>query len=112
MGAITELLSSTDVVTTYHAFSDVFALDKAPDADPETPPGVGPRVAPLIGWLKWGGLVAGVIGLIVCAIMMIMGRRSRNQTAIEGAVGIPWVLAGLTIIAFSATLVNGVFFER
>ncbi len=108
MGAIGHLMSSPDVLMAFSAASDILAIE-LPDDPPKIPPAVGAKVTPLLQWLKWGGLIAGVIGLIVCAVMMIMGRRGRNQTAIEGAVGIPWVLAGITIIAFSATLVEQVF---
>jgi hypothetical protein len=85
----------------------VFAYE-LPNQDVKAPPFMG-NVTMLVGWLKWGALIAGVIGLIVCAVMMMIGRRGRSQTAVEGASGIPWVLAGLTLVAFSTALVNQFF---
>jgi len=79
-----------------------------PNPAPVAPPGLGEAVNTLLGWLKWGGLVAGVAGLLVCAIMMMIGRRNRSAVAADGAAGIPWVLGGLTIIAFSAAIVGAV----
>lgn len=79
-----------------------------PNPAPIAPPGLGDAVNTLLGWLKWGGLVAGVAGLIVCAIMMMIGRRNRSAFAADGAAGIPWVLGGLTLVAFSAAIVGAV----
>ncbi|MGQ7298044.1 hypothetical protein [Quadrisphaera sp. KR29] len=79
-----------------------------PDPAPVAPPGLGEAVNTLLGWLKWGGLVAGVAGLLICAIMMMIGRRNRSAVAADGAAGIPWVLGGLTVIAFSAAIVGAV----
>lgn len=79
-----------------------------PDPAPVAPPGLGDAVNTLLGWLKWGGLVAGVAGLLICGIMMMIGRRNRSAVAADGAAGIPWVLGGLTVIAFSAAIVGAV----
>lgn len=83
-------------------------LAAVPNPSPTAPPGIGAAADTLLGWMKWGGLVAGVAGLIICAIMMMIGRRNRSATAADGAAGIPWVLGGLTVIAFSAGLVGAV----
>jgi hypothetical protein len=65
-------------------------------------------VSTLLGWFKWGALVGGVFGLIGCGAMMAIGRRNRHSLAADGATGIPWVLAGLTLIALSSGIA-GVF---
>jgi len=62
----------------------------------------------LLGWLKWSGLVAGVVGLGICAIMMILGRRNRSNMAVDGAAGIPWVLGGLSLLSLASGLVGAV----
>jgi len=62
----------------------------------------------MLGWLKWVGLVSGVVGLGMCAIMMILGRRNRSNMAVDGASGIPWVLGGLSLMTLSAGLVGAV----
>jgi hypothetical protein len=79
-----------------------------PDPAPVAPPGLSGRVNTLLAWWKWGALVAGVFGLIGCGAMMAIGRRNRSNLAADGATGIPWVLAGLTLIALSSGIV-GVF---
>jgi len=79
-----------------------------PNPAPQAPPGMAGPVSTLLGWWKWGALVAGVFGLIACGAMMAIGRRNRSSLAADGASGIPWVLAGLTLIALSSGIV-GVF---
>ncbi|GAA1575837.1 hypothetical protein GCM10009827_117180 [Dactylosporangium maewongense] len=71
-------------------------------------PGLGFLVTQLLGWAKWALLVAGILGMFICAGMMIMGRRNRSSTAVDGATGIPWVLGGLTLGAVAATVVGAV----
>jgi hypothetical protein len=79
-----------------------------PDPAPVAPPGLSGDMSTLLAWWKWGALVAGVFGLIGCGAMMAIGRRNRSSLAADGATGIPWVLAGLTLIALSSGIV-GVF---
>ena len=79
-----------------------------PNPAPQAPPGLSSRINTLLGWWKWGALIAGVFGLVGCGAMMAIGRRNRHGLAADGASGIPWVLAGLTLIALSSGIV-GVF---
>src|SRR5262249_61357429 len=79
-----------------------------PNPAPKAPPGLTGPVNTLLAWWKWGALVAGVFGLIGCGAMMAIGRRNRSNLAADGATGIRWVLAGLTLIALSSGIV-GVF---
>jgi hypothetical protein len=79
-----------------------------PNPAPKPPPGLTGPVNTLLAWWKWGALVAGVFGLVGCGAMMAIGRRNRSNLAADGASGIPWVLAGLTLIALSSGIV-GVF---
>ena len=65
--------------------------------DPVAPPGMGEVANTFLGWGKWALLIAGVFGFFICAGMMIVGRRGRSQTAVDGAAGVPWVLAGLAL---------------
>jgi hypothetical protein len=76
-----------------------------PNPPPVAPPGLARRVNTLLAWWKWGSLIAGVFGLIACGAMMAIGRRNRSNLAADGAAGIPWVLAGLTLIALSSGIV-------
>ena len=79
-----------------------------PNPAPQAPPGLARTVNTLLAWWKWLALIAGVFGLIGCGAMMAIGRRNRHSLAADGATGIPWVLAGLTLIALSSGIV-GVF---
>ena len=79
-----------------------------PNPSPVAPPGLAGPTDMLLGWLKWAGIVAGIVGFGACAIMMIMGRRSRSNMAVDGATGIPWVLAGLSLMSLSSGLVGAV----
>jgi hypothetical protein len=79
-----------------------------PNPRPAAPPGMAGPANQLLSWLKWAGSVAGVVGLGMCAVMMILGRRNRSNMAVDGASGIPWVLAGLSLISLSAGLVGAV----
>jgi hypothetical protein len=79
---------------------------QVPNPPPQAPPGLGTFGNSLIAWMKWSGMVAGVVGLIVCGIMMMVGRRNRSQLAVDGATGVPWVGAGLALIGAAATFVG------
>ncbi|GGM66534.1 hypothetical protein GCM10011608_59760 [Micromonospora sonchi] len=75
---------------------------KAPDPAPSAPPGMDAIAADFLAWGKWILLVAGVLGFMICAGMMIIGRRNRSQTAVDGAAGVPWVFAGLALTSLAA----------
>ncbi|REF00633.1 hypothetical protein [Thermomonospora umbrina] len=80
-----------------------------PDSPPIEPPGLGAPVEMLIGWGKWGVLVCGVAGLLICAGQMAIGRRNRSSMAADGATGIPWVLGGLSLAGVGTGLVGQFF---
>ena len=84
------------------------ALSAAPNPGPVAPPGMAVVADQFLGWLKWVGLVAGVAGLGMCALMMILGRRNRSNMAVDGAAGIPWVLGGLSLMSLAAALTGAV----
>lgn len=79
-----------------------------PDPAPQAPPGLDELAGHLIGWLEWGVLTAGLITLLVCAIMIIVGRRNRGGLAQEGLRGSLWVLGSLALAALAAGLVGSV----
>lgn len=79
-----------------------------PDGDPALPEGVAEFFSQLIGWAKGAVLALGVLGIIACGGMMIIGRRNRSATAVDGAAGIPWVLGGLFLASAAATIVGAV----
>jgi hypothetical protein len=77
-----------------------------PNGSPTPPPGLATLTNTVVGWIKWGVLAAGVIGILICAGMIILGRRNRNQMAIEGMIGGAWVLGGLAMASVAAVLVG------
>ncbi len=80
---------------------------KPPDPDVGDPPGkLGHAVNLVLGLLKWGGLVGAVGAMIAAGAMMAIGRRNRNNAAVEGAMGIPWVFGGIAVILGAASLVG------
>ena len=77
-----------------------------PNPAPIAPPGLAALTSTVIGWVKWGVLAGGVLGILICAGMVILGRRNRNQMAIEGMIGGAWVLGGLAMASVAALLVG------
>jgi hypothetical protein len=86
----------------------MFLAAEVPNPAPVAPPGLDKLAGTLLGWLKWGVLAGGVGGILICSGMIILGRRNRNQMAIEGMIGGAWVLGGLALASAAAVLV-GVF---
>lgn len=78
-----------------------------PDPQPAAPPGkLSDAANTMLSWLKWGGLAGAVGALVVAGIMMAVGRRNRNNMAVEGAMSLPWVVGGVALILASASLVG------
>lgn len=90
------------------AATPAYAQAQAPNPPAEAPPGLDEAANTFLGWMKWGGLVAGVLGLFICGVMMMVGRRNRSTTAVDGATGIPWVLGGLTVMSFASAITGAV----
>ena len=90
----------------------VTQLAQPPDPPPAPPPGLTEITNRLVSWMKWGVVVVGVMGLLICAMMIIIGRRNRSATAYEGLVGSAWVLAGLGLASVAALIVGGSSWAR
>ncbi|MBV9444671.1 MAG: hypothetical protein JO345_02050 [Streptosporangiaceae bacterium] len=107
------IISLPDLARHAHTLADPLPAPATPapgvpNPAPQAPPGLANDVGTLLGWWKWIALTGGVFGLIGCGAMMAIGRRSRSALAADGATGIPWVLAGLTLIVLSSGIV-GIF---
>jgi hypothetical protein len=76
-----------------------------PNPAPVAPPGLTAKADTILAWFKWGVLMGGVAGLLMCAGKMVIGHRNRATFAADGAAGIPWVLGGLSLVAVSAAIV-------
>ena len=87
--------------------SNWLAQVQIPDPPPKSP---GPQLEKATDWMlgvmKWGGLVGAVGALIAAGIMMAIGRRNRNNMAIDAVVGIPWVVGGLALVLGAASVVG------
>lgn len=81
-------------------------LAVVPDPEPIAPPGFADLAGDLLGWMKWGVLAAGVLGLLICSLMLIIGRRNRSATAYEGLIGSAWVVGGLALASVTAVMVG------
>ena len=79
-----------------------------PDPTPSAPPGFTTPVSTILGWIKWGGIISGSVGMSACGLMMILGRRNRSSLAVDGAAGIPHVLLGLMVVS-AGSAIAGVF---
>ena len=88
------------------ASSTVVVAQKPPNPAPAAPPGLAQFGDQIISWLKWGVLFAGVLGILICAVMLIIGRRNRSATAYEGLVGSAWILGGLALASVAAVIVG------
>lgn len=75
------------------------------DCGPEAPPGLDGLQGDWIGWAKWVAILAGILGLIACGVMMMIGRRNRGHLAAEGASGLLWVVAGLSVVSLAGGVV-------
>lgn len=97
------------IVSAHEVASSVIILaPPVPNPNPQAPPGLSGPVNMILGWMKWGGIAAGVAGLLASGIMMALGRRGRHNTAIEGVTGIGWALGGITVVSFAVALVGAV----
>jgi hypothetical protein len=76
-----------------------------PNPAPAAPPGLTGDANTILGWGKWGVLICGVAGLLVSGGKMAIGHRNRSTLAADGATNIPWVIAGLSLVAASAGIV-------
>lgn len=83
-----------------------WAAEGLPNPTAEIPDDVYSRVSTLLGWGKWIAFMAGVAGLIVSGTMMALGRRNRSQLAADGAVGVPWAIAGVALVLMATPLVT------
>jgi hypothetical protein len=79
-----------------------------PNPAPKAPPGLRGPVNTVLAWGKWGVLICGVAGMLLCGAKMAIGHRNRATFAADGAAGIPWILGGLSLAAVASGIV-GVF---
>jgi hypothetical protein len=82
-------------------------LATVPDPAPKVPiPELDNLANLIIGGMKWFGLVCGVVGILICAMMIMVGRRNRNQLASDGLSGVVWVIGGLSLLSLGGSFVS------
>ncbi len=91
-------------MTTWHTLAGVLADLSNPS--PTAPGEVTAQWSKVMGLAKWVAFAAGAVGLLVAGTMMSVGRRHRSSTAADGAVGIPWVIGGLSTVVLAVPIVN------
>lgn len=94
------------------ALTDLAALPMADDpgwdAPPASPPGMEDVMPEWVGWGKYLAIGTGILGFMACGIMMTVGRRNRSHLSAEGANGLLWVLAGLSVVSLAAGVVPSI----
>lgn len=85
---------------------DVLAWLQVPNPPPKPPPGLEKFGTDIIAWLKWGVLIGGMVGLLICSGMIILGRRNRSSVAQDGLVGSVWVIGGLAMASVASIIVG------
>lgn len=73
---------------------------------PAAPAEVTAQWSKIMGLAKWVAFAAGAVGLVAAGVMMSVGRRHRSRTAADGALAVPWVIAGLSTVVLAVPLVN------
>lgn len=81
------------------------------DTGPKPPPGMDDFAGDWIGWAYWVGGLGGFFGIVICAIMMMIGRRNRHNMSVDGATGMLWVIGGLCLLVMAGSIVTGVLTE-
>jgi hypothetical protein len=105
---ILHALAAHAVTTSHVMMPRQYLAAGVPNPPAQAPPGLAKPIGTILGWIKWGALIGGSVGLSLCAIKMMVGHRNRSSLAADGASGIPWVLLGLSLVAVSSGVV-GVF---
>jgi hypothetical protein len=79
----------------------------AQNPGPKPLPGqLGTFLNDLIGYTLTFLWIAAVVGVLGCAILMVVGRQGRNEVALRGLNGMLWVTGGLILGASAVTIVN------
>ena len=98
------------MIRTLPGLAHLAPADPTPGSGPATPSppplGMDALADQVLGWLRWGVLAAGVLGMLACAAMVLVGRRRRGGLVQDGLVGSLWVLTGLTLASLAAVLVG------
>jgi hypothetical protein len=74
----------------------------------KVPPGLGNTLENWIAYAKYIAMIAGAIGIIICGIMMMIGRTNRHHMAANGASGLVWVIAGLSVTSLAVGITTSI----
>src|SRR5258705_8005216 len=76
----------------------------APNPPAQAPPGLIAPVNTILGWGKWGVMVCGVAGLLICGGEMAIGHPNPATFAADRATRVPWGLPRLSPAAVPAAI--------
>lgn len=79
-----------------------------PDGPPQPPPGIAGFANQAVGWLKWVLSACALAGVLAGAILIAIGRRNRNDTAINGFVGVGYAVLALGVGATAGAVVSAI----
>jgi hypothetical protein len=100
---------STTLLHAAHSATNVLA-DVVPNPAPVDPTGGSGAVSTLIGYVKWGGLIACGLTAAASGGLMALGKLSnRPDTAEKGKTALLWSLGGAGLTAIAIVMVNTVF---
>jgi hypothetical protein len=83
---------ATVMLWTVSSVAPAWAAD-VPNPAPDSPAPGAALATSLLGWLKWGGLVASLAGLLIGAIATGVGHFGSNYSA--SSAGRKWLLGGM-----------------
>jgi hypothetical protein len=76
-----------------------------PAPPPETPPALVEFVDLWFELGQWIIGAAAALCVLICAVMLIVGRKQRSATAYQGLEGIAWIIGGVGLAGFGPVLV-------
>lgn len=79
-------------------------VTELPNPEPQAPPGMD-NFKLILGWIKWGALVACIVGVMIAGAMVAIGN-SRGGGASEHLPKVLWAILGALIISASTWLIN------
>jgi len=75
-----------------------------PDPEPAPIPGFEGPSSQLLAWMKWGGLVAAVGGVLVVAFRLFFNSHREEGSRQIGQLG--WIAVGVALIGGAASIVG------
>ncbi|GGK68764.1 hypothetical protein [Nocardia camponoti] len=62
----------------------------------------------ILGWLQTFAAYAGVLGVVICAALTVIGIRGRSDAAKKAMTSLPYVLGGTVLAGSTATILTAI----